>query len=318
LTSDPQADLAAALRRPEPAAPLLALRHAADWAARTVLAGVQADPLTADTAALECVIALDDAFPAIAGLLSQLPELVLLAGAGAAVGDRLSASQAELTLQQAAVSAERGALKMARETLARLAEVEAERSRLQDEISRAREVALREREMPALRQTLAELNTALSAAEAADGDEVIRGLIAAGSRLTGLVGRQQSILEADCKHLVTTVAAATAAAAESLARRDELVAELAVREREASSLRAAAEEVLPALDARRRADAEFAAALLGDGTEDGTSSAALQRIQAVLAELGQRMTAAEQELGPLLRQHQRAYEENASVRGLNG
>ena len=100
MTSDPRAALAAVLDESGPAAPLLALRHAADWAARTVLSEVRAD----DMAAFECVIALDDALPSVGDLMSQVPALVKLASAGSGVGDRLTANAAELSRQRSALA----------------------------------------------------------------------------------------------------------------------------------------------------------------------------------------------------------------------
>lgn len=319
MTSDPRAALAAALNERGPVAPLLALRHAADWAARTVLKEACSD----DMAAFECVVALDDALPPVRDLMRQAPELVNLASAGSAVGDRLAASAAELAREREALAAERAGLESARELLARLAEAEAERARLRDEIRRSERAALIERELPALRRTLAELTTATpaAAAGAAEAGTVISGLIAAARRLTELTEEQQSILDADNDRLAARVADAAAAAGQALARHAELAAELEAREREAAELRATEENLLPGLRARRQADAELAEALAASqqaGSQQAGAPPGVERVRAELAELGERVDQAESLLRPLLRKHQQAYEEASKVRGPAG
>jgi hypothetical protein len=328
VTSDPRAALAAALNERGPVAPLLALRHAADWAARTVLKEACAD----DMAAFECVVALDDALPPVRDLMRQAPELVNLASAGSAVGDRLAASAAELAREREALAAERAALESARDLLARLAEVEAERARLRDEIRRAERATLIERELPTLRRTLAELTNATAAAGtgggggAAEAGTVINGLIAAARRLTELTEEQRSILDADNDRLAARVADVATAAGQALARHAGLAAELETREREAAELRAAEENLLPGLRARRQADAELAEALAASqqaasqqgGGQQAGAPPGLERVRAELAELGERVNQAESLLRPLLRRHQQAYEEASKVRGPAG
>lgn len=319
----------AALDERGPVAPLLALRHAADWAARTVLKEAYADDMTA----FECVVALDDALPPVSELMRLAPELVKLASAGTTVGDRLASSAAELARQREALAAERAGLESARELLSRLTEVEAERDRLRSEIRRAERAALIERELPALRGTLAELNAAISAAggDAAGADAVIQGLIAASRRLSELTEEQRSILDAGNDRLAAKVADAASAAKQALACRDELAAELEVRDREAAELRAAEEKMLPGLRARRQSDEELAAALLasrhgeqGGGQADGQAGppsgppSALDHVRTELAELGRQVDSVESRLKPLLRQHQQAYDEASRVRGLTG
>jgi hypothetical protein len=319
LTSDPEAALAAALNERGPVAPLLMLRYAAEWAARTTLKEAYAD----DMAAFECVVALDDTLPPVRELMRQVPELVKLAAAGATVGDRLTASGAELSRQQTALAADRAGLEEARELLARLAAVEAERNRLRGEILRAQHAAAIERELPALRQTLAELTAAVSAAgrDTKDADAVLHGLIAAGRRLVELTEEQRSILDAGNDQLAAKVADAVGTAARALARRDELATELAARDLDAAGLRAEEEQTLPDLRAKRQADSDLVAGLLADGPAGGQAAAsfsALEYVRAELAELGRRLADTEGHLRPLLRQHQQTYDEASKVRGLNG
>jgi DNA repair exonuclease SbcCD ATPase subunit len=251
--------------------------------------------------------------------MGQVPALVKLASAGTTVGDRLTASAAELSRQRTALAADRAGLESARELLARLAEVEAERNQLRGEILRAQQASAIERELPALRQTLTELTAVVSATGSGSGDAnaVIHGLIAAGRRLAELTEEQRSILDAGNDRLAARVADATSAAEQVLARRDELVAELETRNLEAAELRAAEETALPGLRARRQADAELVTGLLAvgpGGDQAAVSFSALEHVRAELAELGRRVENAESRLKPLLRQHQQAYDAASKVR----
>lgn len=296
-------------------APLSALRNSADWAARTVLDEVRAD----DLAAFECVIALHEALPAIGQLLGQAPELVRLASAGPAVGDRLAAASAELARQQNALAAERADLAATRETLDRLAEVEAERGRLRAEIERAERGVVIERELPALRAKLAELTAGGVLSQRAEGEneagEVVDGLIAAVTRLLKLTEEQRAILDAGSGRLAASLAAATETAMRALARRDELAAELATRDREAAELAAESDKTLSALRARRQADAELTTALLAVSPWPGEAPPrALERVRTEFSALEERIEDAERQLKPLIRQHQQAYSEASGIR----
>jgi hypothetical protein len=320
VTSDPRAELSITLSEPGPAAPLLALRQAADWAARTVLTDSHGD----DTAAFECLIALDDALLPVGELIAQVPHLVKLASVGEPATNRLTAVAAELARQRDTLAAERARLAALRETLDRLAAVESERDQLRRDMQRAERALLTERELPVLRERLAELTGAVSAAEAASAaagqaqrDEVIGGLLVAGRRLLELTVEQLSLLEEGNDQLAVAVADVVATAEQSLARRDQLTAELETRDREMAELKEEQEKILPALRARRQADADLVAGLAALGLASGADSSPLDYVRAELAEFERRLADAEGQLRPLFRQHQQAYEEASQVRGLN-
>jgi hypothetical protein len=325
VSDDPRAAIADALGEPGPTTPLRVLRAAANWGAGTVLVDACAD----DLVALECVIALDDAMPQLAALIGQAPQLVKLAAPGGDVADRLAAVGADLIRAQSALAADRAALAAGSDVLTRLAEVEAERDRLRADLDRLERARLIERELPALRDRLAELTSSLSQTQAepyleAPADEVIGGLVAAARRLLALTEEQRSLLDVGNDGLLNSVEAAATAAAQALARRDEIAAELQTRQDEAAELRLEGDRTLPALRAIRQADEELAAGIALSGLPGTTPADAaedlppspLARVRGELAEIGRRLDGAEGVLRPLLRQHLRAYQEATKVRGL--
>jgi hypothetical protein len=334
LSDDPTAAISALLEQPGPTAALAVLRYAADWSARTVLMAAHDD----DTAALECVIALDEALPPISELMGRAPELVKLASAGRSAGELLAAAEAEFARQRAELTAERGRLEAARELRTRLAEVEAERDRLRADIERLERTRLIERELPALRGRLAEVAAAVSAAVSAaesgaesgaasgeEGERVVRGLLTAAGQLRELTEAQRSLLAAGNAQLVSAVKAAADAAGRELARRDELTAELETRQREADQLRIEYQRNLPGLRARQQADQELVGGLAAGGLPAGKAGeageageAAVARVRTELSELEQRLENVEGLLKPLLQQHAQAYEQARQVRGLTG
>ena len=304
--------VSAGMARPGAAGSLEMLGQAADWAARTVLADIGDD----DAAAFECVIALDKALPLVAELLDQVPELLRLASPGPGVSSRLAAAEAAFGRQQSALSIERGQLEAARGLERRVAEVEAERDRLRDRIARLERSRLIEEELPALRALQAELEAAVSQAQADEGDEVVRGLAAAARRLVELTEEQRSLIATGNGRLVSEVAACADAAARELARRDELTTELAGREQEAEQLQAEQQRMLPGLQARQQADRDLAVGLDAAGLPTGES--AVGRVRAELAEIEQRIADLEAALRPLMRPHAQEYEDARQVRGLSG
>jgi chromosome segregation ATPase len=312
MTDDPKAALAAAVSQPEPVAPLQALGHAARWAALTVPAQVADD----DVAAFECVIALDEALSALAGLMKCLPDLLRVASAGRTVSERLAAAEAELARQRSQLATEQARLDQARDVELRAAQLAAERDRLRQQIADLERTQLIERELPALRAARAELEAVVSPATVQAGQEVTSGLAVAARRLLELTEQQQSLIEERNVPLVPALASATEAVARAAARRDDLAAQLAAREQEAGELAAEHQRVLPGLRARQDADRELLAGLGTASVAAGES--AIGRVRAELAGIEGRITDAEGLLRPLLLQHARAYEEARKVRGWSG
>jgi DNA repair exonuclease SbcCD ATPase subunit len=293
--------------RPGPAGSLEALGHAADWAARTMLAETGDD----DAVAFECVVALDRALPHVAELLGQVPGLLRIASPGVTVSNRLAAAEAEFSRRRSALAVERGQLEAVRDLERRAAAIEAERDGLRDRIARLEQSRLIEEELPALRGRRAELEGAVSQASADEGEGVIRGLEAAARRLLEMTEEQRLLIAAG-----TEVAAAADAAARELARRGELTAELEARKQEAEQLLAEQQRILPGLQARQQADRDLAAGLDVGGLPAGES--AVSRVRAELAGIEQRIADIEAVLKPLLRQHVQEYEDARQIRNLTG
>lgn len=301
--------IAAAIARAAPAGPLEALGHAADWAAQTILAAVGDD----DTAAFECVIALDEVLPRVAELLGTMPDLIRIASPGETASARLAAAEAEFARQQAALAEERGRLESARHLEQRASELETERERLRERIEQLERSHLIERELPVLRARRAELEAAVSYAAASTGEEVVQALDKAARQLLELTEEQTSLIAAESSQLVPDVAAGASSLARETARRDELAAELAERERDAEQLRVEQQHMLPGLQARRQADRDVLDGIDVGGLPAGTSAG--ERVRAELAKIEQRLVDVEGLLRPLLQQHARAYEEARQIRG---
>lgn len=309
MTDDAKAAIDAALSLPGAAAPLRVLGCAADWASQMIRAE-DGD----DVAALECVIELDDALPAVVGLMRLVPELVRQASPGGVVSDRLAAVASELVRQQEELAAERGRLESVRDLERQVREAEAERDGLRASIEQLERGQLIGRELPGLRARRDELQATLSRAQSGDGDDVIHALLDGARRLRELTDTQRSLLAEGNDALVPAVGAAAEEAKRELDRRDELTAELEKRQREAADLREQQDRTLPALNARRQADEDLLTGLTTAGLSSGTS--ALERVRAELTDIERRIETAEALLKPLLRQHAQEYEEATRVRGL--
>jgi soluble cytochrome b562 len=97
MSKDPKAELTDALTMGGPAVALHVLRHAINWSAET-LSGLSQNPIDAlDTAAMECVIALDDALAEVEALAAPLAALIEVAVTGAPVADYLTQQMTALT-----------------------------------------------------------------------------------------------------------------------------------------------------------------------------------------------------------------------------
>jgi chromosome segregation ATPase len=295
MTEDPKAAIAAALARPDPAAPFGVLEHAAAWAAQSLAAEAGQDD---DVVAFERVVALDKALPRLSELFRLVPDLVDTASPGQAVSERLAGYEAELSRQRAALVGEREALEAMKELERQLSEAESERERLRKAIEELEHRRLLVKELPALRARQAELEAVMVGAKAGDGDDVLRKLDEALRRLRELSQAQRALLEARNAQLLTDIAVAGEVVERERARRDTLAAELADRQAEAEHLQREYEQNLPALNAQREADQDLVAGLTTAGLLAGET--ALDRVQAELASIGERLAVVDRSLKPLL------------------
>jgi hypothetical protein len=310
MTEDPKAAIAAALARPDPAAPLGALEHAAAWAAQSLAADAGQDD---DVVAFERVVALDQALPRLSELFRLVPVLVDIASPGRSVSERLAACEAELGRQRAALADERAALEAMKALERQLSEAESEREELKAAIAALEHRRLLVQELPALRARQAELEVIMASAATGDGDEVLRKLDEALRRLRELSQAQRALLEARNAQLLIDIAVAGEVVERERARRDALVAELADRQAEAEQLRREHEQNLPALIAEREADHDLVTGLTTAGLLAGETAA--ERVQAELADIGDRLAAVSRSLKPLLDEQAAKYAAARQIRG---
>lgn len=310
MTEDQKAAIVAALDRPDPVAPLGVLEHAAAWAAQS-LAAVGRDD---DVVAFERVVALDHALPRLSELFRLVPALVDAASPGRSVSERLAACEAELGRQRAALAGEREALEAMKDLERQLSEAESEREELRAAIAALEQRRLLVQELPALRARQAELEAIMASIAAGDGDEVLRKLDDALRRLRELSQAQRSLLETRNAQLLTDIAVVGEVVERERARRDALAAELAGRQAEAEDLQRELEQNLPALQAQREADQDLVAGLTTAGLPAGES--AVERVQAELASIGDRLAAVGRSLKPLVDEQSAKYAAARQIRGL--
>jgi hypothetical protein len=312
MTEDQKAAIVAALDRPDLAAPFGALEHAAAWAAQSLANAGRDD----DVVAFERVVALDQALPRLSELFRLVPSLVDAASPGRSVSERLAACEAELGRQSAALASERDALEAMKGLERQLSEAESEREELRAAIAALEHRRLLVQELPALRARQAELETIVASIAVGDGDEVLRRLDDALRRLRELSQAQRSLLETRNAQLLTDIAVAGEVVERERARRDALAAELAGRQAEADELQRELRQNLPALNAQREADRDLAGGLTAAGLPGGES--AVERVQAELASIGDRLAAVGRALKPLVDEQATRYAAARQIRGWAG
>jgi chromosome segregation ATPase len=312
MTEDPKAAISAALADPDLVAPFGVLGYAAAWAAQSLTADAGRD----DVVAFEQVIALDDALPRLGELFLLVPALVRTASPGGPVSERLAAYEAELGHQRAALAEERKALEAMRDLERQLTEAENEREGLRAAIEALEHRRVLARELPALRARQAELEAIVTDAADRDGDHVLGKLDEALGRLRELSQAQRALLEARNAQLLTDIAVAGEVAERERARRDALAAELAATQADAEQLKLEYQQNLPALEAQRQADHDLVVGLTAAGLLAGES--ALDRVQAELVRIGNRLSAVDESLKPLLDDQATRYAAARQVRTWSG
>jgi hypothetical protein len=215
------------------------------------------------------------------------------------------------------VETARGELDSLREVEKGVTQEAAEAERLRrrvDDIETAQRMAA---ELPRLRTRLRELEGALAdAAQVADATDVAAKLGQAAERLGMLSARQLDVLGERTRELIAQAQAASRELGEQRARRDAAAADLAERGEQARQLQDALDQLLPSLIAWRQADADLADGLRRAGLDVDTSP--LETVRAELADLGQRMSALDDQLRLVLAKHAQAYDEARRIRNLSG
>lgn len=293
-------------------AALAGLRGAVARAAQA-LAALSADD---DLAAYRYVTGLDETLRPMADLLRAVAGIVAIADVAPALGRRLAEQQAELARRRGEVGRAQATLDALHGAEHDLTAAAAEADRLRGRVGELEKARRMAGEIPALRSALRELENSVSAATAAETAQVTARLRTAAERFGQLTAGQLEVLGGQVRELIAGARAAAAELDQQRARRDATKTELAEREEQAEELREELERLLPALAARRQADADLVDGLRRAGLEAGPSP--LEAVQAELADLGQRISALEEKLRPLFADHARAYHETRRVTNLSG
>jgi chromosome segregation ATPase len=283
-----------------------AITRAAD-----ALEGIPSDD---DATAYRCARMLDAAFNDLTELLRTVPGVVGLGEPGRAVSERLDQRRAELATRRGEVAVYRANLDDLAESEQDLAEVTAEVGRLRDRITDLERAKRLASEIPHLRTSLAALEEAVAAADAADLPEIGARIAAAADQFATLTERQREAIGQEADTLVARAEQAAWELGEQRARRDAAAADLAERESQASQLAAEHSEMLPTLTAWSKADADLADGLRAAGFKAGES--ALQSVEAELYSIRQRLTDVDNTLRSLLADHAKAYEDVRRIRPL--
>jgi hypothetical protein len=295
----------------QPAVPeskLQVLRRAAADTAATLLKDVGDD----DVAAINCVLALEDALRDLNGLLGLVPSLLEIAALGSRVEERVIARRDEVERQRAELTVERAALEADRELSRQLDEIKAEKDQIAAKIAELQRVKLIMGELPALRATVRTLEETVTTAQESDASQITVDLTAAVGAISGLSKHQGSAVSEELSGTAQELEAATKQTAQQRQQLAQMKDQLAGQIAEARELKAAADNELPAIQLYLQADADLLSGL--EAAEIGNGGTRVSRVKESLAEITQRLADLDTKLKPLLIAHARAYEQALQVR----
>jgi chromosome segregation ATPase len=259
-----------------------------------------------------CAGSLDSALADLLSLLETVPVISGVGRLGEKTRESLDRSRAELSGKRAEVASYRAALSHHAETEQQLAESSAEAEGLRDQIVSRERAQRSAQELPGLRRRLRELETAAAALDAADAPEISARLAAATELVAALTEQQRAALSDEAEAVVTRAEAAATELADLRARADRAAADVVSHESDTAQLKAEHETTLTMLVAWGKADGE-----LVDGMRAAIPSAAgspLDSLRAELSGTAARLTELDAALGPLLAEHDRAYQEARRIR----
>lgn len=303
---DPRAALRAAAAGPDDAATaLLALRHALAWSARAV-AGARPRDET-DPAAVELVIALDDALAEVDGLVRQVPGVAEAGVAGGPVTEylnRQAATLAELADRIAATRREHEALFAVEEELRACGEEHDEILRRIEELRRLEELA---GALPEIREQRDGLERRLEAM-ASPAAEAEQALAATAHRV--LVLREELLAKLDerTRELLGEVRDSEARWAEQRQRLAEDEALLRDKTAEYEKLRAERDGLLRAVSAHAEIDRDLVERL--SAVREGGP---LDKVHAMLSDVRATLDKVDGALGEALERYDRFVEEHRRV-----
>lgn len=309
MTGDSGASVGGASNSGGPDAALGELGRAITRAADALVALPSNDAATA----YRCARALDAAFDDLTDLLQTVPSIVGLGDPGRKVSERLEQRRGELATRRGEITAYRAKLDDLAETERSLEEKTAEADRLRERISeleRTQQLAL---EIPGLRTHVKALEEAVTAAGVADTPEIRVRISEAVGKLATLSEQQREAIGEGADKLVADAQKAARELGDQQVCRD-ATADLAKRESEAAQSAADQSEMISVLTAWSQADADLADGLQAAGF--GTGGNTLETVQTELNGVRDRLIDLDNRLGPLLREHARAYEEARRVQPL--
>lgn len=292
----------------EPAEKLLALRRVITDASKALLADVGDD----DVAAINCVLAMEDALGDLSDLLGLVPSLLDIASLGPRVDERVAARCHEVERQHAELMRQRAALDADRELAGQLDQIKAEQEQIAGRIADLTRVKQITEELPALRATLRTLEQSTTTAQETEAEQVSADLTAAARALASLTERQRSAVGAELSAMTDAVETAVRQTAEQREQLADLKDRLAAQIAEAQELKNATDTDLPALQLHVQADAELVSGL--DNAGLGNGDLRVDRVKGALADVAQRLADLDTNLRPLLIAHARAYEQARQIR----
>ncbi|MGW1181432.1 hypothetical protein ACWD7Y_17675 [Streptomyces drozdowiczii] len=260
----------------DPETALLALGHAARWAADTLRGLTQDAPEESSDGAdaLTALYALDDALTEARALGDALPGLLEAARAGERLRQSTRDLMGELMSAAERVAQERAALDTLHAREAELRRRLAEHEKLRhevDELSRLEQLVT---ELDALQAQRTEIDARLRELRAQDPDAADRELRTGADSLLSLTEQQLAVLAPRTRQSLEQGAAAQRALADTERELEASTTELTALREKLEQVRTAHARVFESLTRHARADGELARALRAAAAADGSGPAA--------------------------------------------
>lgn len=291
----------------EPDEKLRVLRRAVTDVSKALLADVGDD----DVAAINCVLALEDALSDLGGLLGLVPSLLDIASLGPRVEERVAARRKEVERQHADLMTQRAALDADRELSDQLDQIKAEQEQISARIAELRRVKQIMEELPTLRATLSTLQETVTTAQETQAAQITADLTAAVQALVDLTQLQRSTVGAELSATTDELEAAVKQTGEQRAQLADLKERLAAQDAESRELKNAGEHDLPVLQLHLQANADLVNGLDAAGLPAGGR---VDRVKGALADVRERLADLDDKLKPLLVAHALAYEQALQIR----
>ncbi|MBB5152861.1 hypothetical protein [Saccharopolyspora phatthalungensis] len=306
MTDDPRAALLAAANSGDDAqSALRALRHALAWSACAVGSAQRIE--VTDPAAIELVIALDDAFAEVDGLLEQVPGLAEAAVAGVEVTEYLNRQAGTLTNLADLITVARREHEALASVEAELRESGEEHTRILGEIDELRRLERLRDALPALREQHESLNRRLEAMVSPVA-EAERALYETADKVVLLSAERLADLDERIQQVLAKLQRSEADWAEQDRLRADAETKLRQKNAEYEKLRTEREGVLAALRQHAEIDGDLLDRIAA--ARDGT---ALDRVRSVVTDIKASLDQVDAALRDALDRYVRFVEENRKV-----